>query len=339
MADDGGPDWFDATVQVKRESRLATVILVLVVVAFLPGLVLGVTVGPDAGVAAAFGSLGALMVMLMAGSRAVLLSAAPYGLAAGLVVFSAERPALAFIVMGVAAGLAAWTARFGLAGAFSLMPIMLAFLLAQPPSLASGSSAFWIGVLVAIGAAWMAVVGWLVSRRKRLPKLSPFTPARSMLYAVILGLVVGSASAVIVANQWGHGGAWFVMTLIIVVQPYMQDSWHKAVQRGLGTILGVVIAVVLADLIPWDWLAYVAAVVFIFFAVRMRLQPDRPYWMYVTLLTPSVLLLEGESTSVTDLAGTRLLATFGAVAIGLLLVVVLRPFLKPLAQRAGLAKF
>ena len=324
---------------IRRESKLASAILVLVVIAFLPGLVLGASLGPAAGIASAFGAMGVLTLTLTAGPRTVLLCAIPYGVAATLVVLAADSPILAFVAMGLAAAAAAWTARFGLAGSASLMPIMLAFLLAQPPQLPEGRSAAWIGVLVAAGAAWMAIVSWILRKRGPLPTLSRYTPARSWLYAVILGVVVGTASAVIVANQWGHGGAWFVMTLIIVVQPYMQDSWHKAVQRGLGTILGVVIAVAVSLVIPWPWLVYVTAVAFIFFALRVKLQPNRPYWQYVVLLTPSVVLIEGESTSVTDLAGTRLLATFGAVAIGLLLVVLLRPLLKPMAQRAGLAKF
>lgn len=325
--------------KVKRESRLATAVLVLVVIAFLPGLILGLTVGANAGMAAAFGSLGVLTLSFMAGPRAVLASAIPYGIAAALVVLAADQPLLAFVVMGVAAGVAAWTARFGLAGAFSLIPIMLGFLLAQPPTMLANDGALLIGLFVTVGAAWMGVVSWALRKRVHVPSLSPYPPARSLFYAVVLGLVVGAASAVIVANQWGHGGAWFVMTLIIVVQPYMQDSWRKALERGLGTVLGIIITVVAAALIPWAWLAYVAAVIFIFLALRLRLEPNRPYWQYVTLLTPSVVLLEGESTSVVDLAGTRLLATFGAVAIGMLLVIALKPFLKPLSQRAGAEKF
>lgn len=314
-------------------------ILALVVIAFLPGAILGATLGPAAGVAMAFGAVGVLMVALSSGPRTALLCAVPYGLAATLVVEAADRPWLAFAVMGLAAGLAAWTARFGMAGAFSLMPIMLGFLLGEPPVMQDGRSIAWIGVLVAVGAAWTAGVSAVVRKRTHLPEPQRHTPARSLFYAVVLGLVVGAAAALIAAYQWGHGGAWFVMTLIIVVQPYLQDSWHRAVQRGIGTVIGVVAAVLLGAIIPWPWLGYAAAVVLIFLALRVRLQPKRPYWQFVMFLTPSIILFEGESGSVVDLAGSRLIATFGAIAIGALLVAVLTPFLKPLSQRAGLDRY
>ena len=328
---------------VAKETKLAGAVFALVVIAFLPGFLLGVFSTDGVAQATALGAIGALTCSLMAGPRFVLGTAIPFGIAAGLVVVAADVPWLAFVVMGLAAGLSAWTARFGLAGAVSLMPIMLAFLLAKPPQISTDVSAgigfdanaLWVGVCVAAGAAWMAIVSWVVHRRLKLPELHRLTPSRSLAYAITLGLFVGTASAVMVGRDWGHGGAWFVMTLIIVMQPYLQDSWHKALERGVGTIGGVVIAVAIASVVDASWLKYVIAVACLFFAVRLRMQPNRPYWGFVLLLTPAVVLIEGQSASVDATALARLTATLGAVAIGLIAVQLFRPFVKPTADRAG----
>ena len=185
----------------------------------------------------------------------------------------------------------------------------------------------------------MAIVSWAVHRRMKLPALHRLTPSRSLGYAITLGLLVGTASAVMVGQDWGHGGAWFVMTLIIVMQPYLQDSWHKALQRGAGTIAGVVVAVAIASVVSEAWLTYVIAVACLFFAVRLRLQPNRPYWSFVLLLTPAVVLIEGQSASIDATALARLTATLGAVAIGLIAVQLFRPFVKPAAEHAGVSHY
>lgn len=310
----------------------AASLLLLVIISFIPGLVAGIVRGDGAGGAAIYGAVGMLMLAITTGPRTVLLCAVPYGIAAGLIVIAADRPLLAFAVMGAVTAAAASMSRVGHAPAYTQMSIMLAFLLADPPKVSTTWNPLWVGVLVTLGSCWMAVVSRVVLKGKAPSRSVQLSRARSLTYAGILGLIVGLASAAMVGQQWGHGGAWFVMTLILVAKPDLDDAWQRTLQRGLGTILGIVIAVLLGLLIPWPWLAYVCSVALIYVALRVYVDLQRPYWQFVLFLTPAIVLLEGTATSVTETAGARLVATFGAIGISLIVVLALRALPTPLAS-------
>jgi uncharacterized membrane protein YccC len=109
---------------------------------------------------------------------------------------------------------------------------------------------------------------------------------------------------------------WVVLTVAIVLKPDFGSVFARAVQRGLGTILGAVLGAAILAVIPYGpWLL-------VPFAILAGLLPygqQRNYGLFATFLTPLVVLLIDLLTPVGwHLALDRLLDTLLGCAIVLL---------------------
>ena len=65
--------------------------------------------------------------------------------------------------------------------------------------------------------------------------------------------------------------------------------------------------------------------VFLMVAFLLMLQ-GRPYWLYATVLTPAIVLLESSGSTVDTVAKVRLGATLIGVAVTLIVMLALVPF-------------
>jgi len=250
---------------------------------------------------------------------------------------------LAGLVMGVSAALYGLTARWGSAGAVVTAPIALAFMIAEPPVI-SGSFSPWmnaavVGLVSLSAAAWGLLVGWIISRNRTRKAQEPTSISRMAAFAVMIGLATGFAMWFVVHQHLGHTGAWIVLTILVVFQPYIQDSWSKSLHRLWGTCLGFAIALILGLTIHSTLFLTLVAIVFLILAVATKLDPSRPYWLFATFLTPAVVLLESSGGSIVDTDRDRLVATFLGVAICLILIAIAHPVYKRSADRLGLDRY
>jgi uncharacterized membrane protein YccC len=160
---------------------------------------------------------------------------------------------------------------------------------------------------------------------KRIPhrELHPLNSTRAHAFAIVIAVVTGTAMWFVVHFDWKHGGAWFLLTLFVVIQPNMRATWVKALQRGLGTILGFAIAFAISMVITADWLLYLAGVICLGTAAAMYLSPKRSYWQYATFLTPAIVILEGTSSSIVTTDLQRLRFTLLGVLVALVVIAVL----------------
>lgn len=310
--------------------------LVAVTVAVtLPGLVLTLAGRDDLAGMTAMAAVAGVLPALVAGPRLAVATAAGLGGAAAAAVAVTDRPWLAALLMAGAAGAAGLSSRVSAQRVIAMAPITLAFLLAEPPRDVAGEpvGALVVGVAMLASALWAALVVSVVMRRHKRPEAQTLTWYRAGAYAAVLALAVGGASWFLVDLQLGHGGAWFVMTLLIVLQPYLKDSKQKTLERASGTLIGFVIALVLYATLDIPAALYVIASFLMLLALVALVVKHRPYWQFVALMTPAVVLLEGGSGSVVDTAVERLGFTLLGVAVAVAIELAAVPILRSVARR------
>lgn len=276
------------------------------------------------------GLLAAVLVPLrIAGITAALLAV---GTAAAVPV--SDVPWLAGLLMagcGVAMGFAA---KAGAVAAVTLAPITVAFMLSDPPA----RSALAVGLCVLGSAAFGVGLGALVHRRLPERGLTPMSTERAAAYGATLALLAGAAGYFVSALSPGHAGAWVLLTLFVVIQPYLQDGWRKSIERAAGTVLGFAIAMVVGLLTDLEAVIFAVGLVAMIVGTWLRIK-NHPYWEYTAALTVGVVMSEGASTSVISTAEQRLLATVIGVGASLLAMAVLEPVYKRGAEQAGLDRY
>ena len=310
--------------------------LVAVTVAVtLPGLLLTIAGRDDLAGMTAMAAVAGVLSALVVGPRMAVAAAVGLGVAATAAVAVTDQPWLAALLMATAAGAVGLSSRVNAQRVLATAPITLAFLLADPPRDAAGEpvGALVVGVAMLGSALWAALVVSVVMRTHHRPATQVLSWYRAGAYAAVLAVAVGGASWVLVDLQLGHGGAWFVMTLLIVLQPYLKDSWEKTLQRASGTLIGFVIALVLYAILDIPAVLYVMASILMLLALVALVVKQRPYWQFVALLTPAVVLLEGGSGSVVDTAVQRLGFTLLGVAVAVAIELAAVPILRSVARR------
>jgi uncharacterized membrane protein YccC len=109
---------------------------------------------------------------------------------------------------------------------------------------------------------------------------------------------------------------WVVLTVAIVLKPDFGSVFARAVQRGLGTIIGAVLGAVILALVPYGpWLLIPFGVL----AVLLPYGQSRNYGLFATFLTPlAVVLIDLVAATGWHLALDRLLDTVLGCAVVLL---------------------
>jgi hypothetical protein len=299
-------------------TRVLGLLLVLAAIT-LPGLALTALGHSEAAGVTTLAAVAGLIAMIAAGARIAVPVVALLGPASALAVAVSASPWGAALLMGAVTVGVGLTARVKVSGYLAMGPISVLFLLADPPTGTDGQALpmLLVGSVAAGSALWAAGVGWLLIRHRKRHPSAAMDWRRVGGYAAVLGTLVAVSTWVLVDRQLGHDGAWFVMTLLIIIQPYVRDAWSKTLQRAAGTIVGFALAVLTYAVFGRDVVIYLAAAVFLTLAVLVWQVWHRPYWQYVALLTPAIVLFEGASTSVVDTAVARLGFTLLAVAVAL----------------------
>ena len=298
--------------------RILGLLLVLVAIV-LPGLVLTILGRSEAAGVTTLAAMAGLIAMIAAGPRIAMPLVVLLGPASAFAVLVSNRPLGAAILMGgVVAGIGL-TARIHLSNFLSIAPISVLFLIADPPTGPDGQPlpAALVGVVALGSALWAAGVGWLLVRHRDRHPSAALGWGRAAGYAAALGLLSAGATWFLVDRQLGHDGAWFVMTLLIILQPSVRDAWSKTLQRAAGTVVGFGLALLTYLVLGRDVVIYLAAAGFLALAVLAWQAWHRPYWQFVAFLTPAIVLFEGASTSVVDTAVARLGFTLLAVVVAL----------------------
>lgn len=229
--------------------------------------------------------------------------------------------------IGAAVGFSALRGWNGV-GAYAGPQTSFALIGAPTVAVASGTVAIdssWVatttmGGTVAAGGLWIAFIGWLA--RHELPRHEPHTvPTLAARYfAAALAALVGVAA--LIAMQWATtpDAWWLILTLFVVVQPSYAATLRRSAPRVLGTVMGAAVAALVAELL--EGLPVVISIMTLMVTVgAVWAKLTQPYWVYVTFLTPAVILPTASQTEVLLFADVQRVAftiAAAAVAVGVL---------------------
>jgi hypothetical protein len=305
----------------------------MVIAGFAPAILMGFLGWTD-GVNIAILSGLAVFIACMGGTgwRTGLVITLPFALFAGLADWAAPNPWLAAVVLAAAAFLRGYAAKAGMHDALIMTVIALGFFVASPvPADTPIASPLYVALVALVASLWATLVMFLLRNRLHVRSHTGLDSGRVLGYSLVLALLVGVATWFVVDLDLGHTGGWIILTILVVFQPSLGDGFRKAAHRAAGTVLGFVIAVLVGAVVTNTGLLYLIGTIFLMIAFILMLQA-RPYWLYATVLTPAIILLESAGTTVDQVAEERLGATLIGVAVTVAVMLVLTA-LTPIAQR------
>jgi len=324
----------------KAAKKIVLALVLMNVAAFAPAAILGVLGWQDAVFIAMLAGLSSFMASLMgSGWKTGIRVAVPFSVFCALTVWAAPYALAAALVLGAAAFWRGYGARLGLHNALMMTVISLGFIVTQPPKFEGTFSAPVMTGIVALGASlYVTLILFIARRGMHSPALTKLVTERVLAYSSILAVVIGGVTWCVVYFNFGQGGAWIILTILVVFQPYLGTSFRKAGQRIAGTALGFGLAMLIGLFVQTGPQLYVLGV-FLFMVAGSVMMLGKPYWMFVVFLTPAVVLVTSAGSTVEKTAVLRLEATSVGVAIIMLVMLALTPFAKHLQAKAGASKF
>lgn len=323
------------------DSRVRLVLLIAAanVFLFLPLVVLPSSQFDSAGGLLSVAAIAMVSVTYARGLKVGITSGAFLGLASAVAIASASNAFAGVIVMTLVAVLQGLTGRSGLNKATIMIPVTLAFVVTEPPAAGPLSSALVFGLALA-GFAMIvaATIGLITKKSAPASHSNAISRSRTASYAALLSVTTIATSSIALSNDWGHTGGWLIMTPFIVIQPYVQDGWRKALARAGGTVLGFAIAYGLAELLGPSIALTITGFLFATAAILARVKVW-PYAVYATFLTPAIVIIESSGRSVTELADKRLEATILGVALSMIAMAIAVPIYRRQAHKLGLEKY
>ncbi len=252
------------------------------------------------------------------------------GVAAALGVLSSQSAPLAVLLMGLVGAAAGYCFSVSLRLAITGLSVSLALMIGQGLFLAPGDA--WPALLYAtVGglaqALWSLLV-WLVADRSEDDEASGWDTAAALAalrsnltmrsssarHAVRFGVSLALGVALYRLLGMTVHGFWIPLTILFVMRPERDETYHRLALRAIGTVLGLIVATSLAEAFPGDDLV-VGVVLTVAAALTFGLLTVQ-YALFTAAITTYVVLLSdtlGEGPF--EAAGQRLLGT----ALGILI--------------------
>ena len=252
------------------------------------------------------------------------------GLCAAIGVLSSQHAVTAVLAMGVLGAITGYGFAVSLRFAFVGLTAVLALLIAQGlwlPADDAGKALLWGTAGAMIQVLWSLLVWIFVDRAADEPE-SGWNTQRVVASlrsnfnlnspAARHALRFGTALAVGVAFyhvfDFHDHGYWVPLTILFVMRPEREESYHRIVLRGVGTAVGLVIATALAELVHSDLvdgilLAVAIGLAYGFLTVQ--------YALFTTAVTVFVVLsVDTLGEPALEAAGQRALGT----VVGLMII-------------------
>jgi hypothetical protein len=310
----------------QQVKTLAVDVALIIIAGFAPAIVMGILGWTSVVSVATLAGL-AVFIACMGGTgwRTGLVVALPFALLSGLADWVAPNPWLAATVLAFAAFLRGYASKAGMHDALVMIVIALGFIVASPVSSTTSIPApAFVALVTLLAALWATLVMFMLRNRLRVRAHTGLDPVRVLPFSVVLAFLVGLATWFVVDLNLGHTGGWIILTILVVFQPTLGAGFTKAAHRAAGTVLGIVIATLIGAFLTNEWLLYLVGMVFLMAAFILMLQ-GRPYWLYATILTPAIVLLESAGSTVEKVAEERLGATLIGVAVTVIVMLALAP--------------
>ncbi len=259
------------------------------------------------------------------------------GIAAALGVLSGQTALAAVLAMGLLGTAAGYCFAVSLRLAILGLSVALGLVVAQGFFLPTSDAVPALVYVTAGGLAqvlWSLLVWLAVDRAADEPELAWSTPAalaelRSNLtlesevarHAIRFGLALAAGVAVYRIVGMEQHGFWIPLTILFVMRPGREETYHRLILRAVGTVLGLIAATAVAEAFGG-----VDAVVIVVLTVSAALSFGLltvQYALFTAAITTYVVLLTdtlGEGAF--DAAGQRAIGTAVGIAISALAFVL-----------------
>lgn len=286
--------------------------------------------------------LAGLLPAQMAGLRTGLFAAVGVAVASGAAVTVTGNALLGALVMGVTSLLTGLACRWGRSKNLIIVIITVGFVVCAPPVVVTDNAyvdGLTLGAVTLAAALWGVLVGWFNGKAAPQPAHNPEAWARTWSYAIVLAILTAIAAYISIAIDWKHTGAWFILTIAVVFQPYLKDSLQRTWQRAAGTILGVVAAFLIHLAIPWSIALTLLGFALIMLSLFVMTNPRYPYWAFVALLTPGIVLVASTADTFGQTNFARLIATLAGAGLAFLAELLLAPLYGASAKKHKLEHY
>jgi Fusaric acid resistance protein-like len=252
------------------------------------------------------------------------------GLAAALGVLSSQSAPLAVLAMGLVGAAAGYCFSVSLRLAIAGLSVSLALMIGQGLFLAPADA--WPALLYATAGAlsqalWSLLV-WLCADRAADDAAGGWNAAvalaalRSNLtlrssnarHAIRFGVALAAGVALYRLLGMEQHGFWIPLTILFVMRPQRDETYHRLVLRGLGTVLGLVVATAIAEAFPGDDVV-VGAVLTVAAALTFGLLTVQYALFTAAITTYVVLLTDTLGEAAFEAAGQRAAGTALGIAI------------------------
>jgi hypothetical protein len=215
--------------------------------------------------------------------------------------------------------------RFGLHRATLLVPVFMAWMLISPPfwgpqhvvDRTDSTYLAWMTITFFVGGILPVIVLPLVIRKVRLAVPKPATRREAWPYAITITVLATGATFWLLNAPKQNAGAWLIATILVLAQVGDVGTVRRTIQRVLGTLLGMLVVTVIVLKVDSMVVLYCIGFVFAVAALTAKLSPH--YWLYMALVTPTIICFTASSSSeVANLGEQRAQDTLIGAALVLL---------------------
>lgn len=310
-------------------------ITALVLLLAAPAVIAGQVWLPGSAGVFILGSLPATIAVVVVGPKRALQIAVGAAAGGALAAGFAGNALVGALLIAALAGYGGYSARYGNESPVLLVPVVVAFIVIAPPSLtdrAGNTVLGWeyaavVGVSLLVGGVWVASLGLFLARHLERAKDEPVERSVAIGYGIALALSTGLSTFIAAYYFPGSTGAWVILTILLVMKPRPTDMWRTARHRVGGTLLGAVVAGALVigmdelGIPRASWSTFLGAV---FLVLALSVTRVRPYWQFVTLLTPAIIMLKSSGDDTLNLDAQRVLMTLIGTVVALAFAVGVR---------------
>lgn len=241
----------------------------------------------------------------------------------GIVVTGDSPLSSVAIVAVLSVGMGVW-ATAGLSLVAVQITTSIPFVISEPPTASSAADYAGLAAALLVAASWGIFLGWLIQRfvMKAAPLTYPvYWPAGvvgGLMLAIVGSTVTYLGTTILAGTMW----AWLLLTFYMLVKSDPTFNLRKNAERVLGTLVGSVgAALVIALTLPEE---VIPVLVVILMAVALSAMISKyPYWMYVTALTPAIVLMHSVNVDPVAILVERIGFTILGVALAIILSIAI----------------
>lgn len=249
--------------------------------------------------------------------------------------FFNQEPVPSALLIAVVGFIIGMSARRGASSPIVIVGISLSFLVINPPPLgqteltafADVSPVIITAVLLTLGGLWARLMIALV--HKWIPPI-PETPPRDLYslipYALALAISTGVSTYLVLLYAPNGVGAWLVLTIFVVLKNDTDKTITRTKGRIIGTLAGAALAYVVIEILQaLNWQESLVQLLFatMFIGAAMSYFVPGPYWKFVFLLTPGVVLMDSNTASnQVDIDIWRVIYTLAGIGLAIITAVI-----------------